>query len=84
MVSKEKKDLLLRLSRLEGQIRGIHDMIVREEDCERVAQQLAAARGALNKAFFRMMACAFRQQLCEGSKQSEKLANLTEILSKYG
>ncbi|WP_220359294.1 metal-sensitive transcriptional regulator [Alkalilimnicola ehrlichii] len=48
-----KKALLARLARIEGQIRGIRRMIDEDESCEAVAQQLAASRKALNKAFLK-------------------------------
>ncbi|MDH3255358.1 MAG: metal-sensitive transcriptional regulator, partial [Acidobacteriota bacterium] len=44
----EHKRLLDRLARVEGQLRGIQKMIHQEAECEAIAQQLAAARGALN------------------------------------
>ena len=47
----EKKALIDRLARIEGQLRGVQRMIAEEKPCEAIAQQLAAARGALNKAF---------------------------------
>ena len=39
-----KRALLLRLKRAEGQLRGIQKLIESDADCEKVAQQLAAAR----------------------------------------
>ncbi len=84
--TEEKKALLARLARVEGQLRGVQRMIEREEDCARIAQQLAAARGALNKAFFELIACAFEARL--GGKNStaevrSNIAELAELLAKY-
>lgn len=56
-----KKALLLRLKRVEGQLRGIQRLIESEADCEQVAQQLAAARKALDKSFFMMVGCVMAQ-----------------------
>ncbi|TSE20172.1 Transcriptional repressor FrmR [Tepidimonas alkaliphilus] len=56
-----KKALLLRLKRVEGQLRGIQRLIESEADCEQVAQQLAAARKALDKSFFLMVGCVMAQ-----------------------
>ncbi|TDQ43279.1 metal-sensitive transcriptional regulator [Tepidicella xavieri] len=56
-----KKALLLRLRRIEGQLRGIQRLIEADTDCERVAQQLAAARKALDKSFFIMVGCLIAQ-----------------------
>ncbi len=82
----EKKKLLDRLARVEGQIRGVQRMIEREDDCGRIAQQLAAARGALNKAFFELIACAFEARLGESAAPMAARANVAELaqlLAKY-
>ena len=56
--ARARHELVLRLKRVEGQLRGIQRMINEGEDCEPVAQQLAASRKALDKAFFELLACA--------------------------
>lgn len=56
-----KKALILRLKRVEGQLRGIQKLIETEAECEKVAQQLAAARKALDKTFFSMVGCVIAQ-----------------------
>ncbi len=56
-----KRALLLRIKRVEGQLRGIQRLIEEDTDCEKVAQQLAAARKALDKAFFMMVGCVIAQ-----------------------
>ena len=83
---KEKKALLARLARVEGQVRGVQRMIENEEDCGRIAQQLAAARGALNKAFFELIACAFEARVTDEESSSVRrssVAELAELLAKY-
>lgn len=42
-----RNDLLKRLSRVEGQIRGVKGMIERDAYCDDVLNQIAAARAAL-------------------------------------
>ena len=42
-----KSDLLVRLRRSEGQLRGIQRMIEEDRDCREVLQQLSAVRAAL-------------------------------------
>jgi DNA-binding FrmR family transcriptional regulator len=53
-----RHELVLRLKRVEGQLRGIQRMIESGDDCEPIAQQLSASRKALDKAFFELLACA--------------------------
>ena len=51
-----KKALCARLARVEGQLRGLQKLIQAEAESEQVAQQMTAARKALDKAFFAMVA----------------------------
>lgn len=83
----EHKKLLDRLARVEGQLRGIQRMIHEGAECEAIAQQLAAARGALNKAFAELIACAFERRLtghrCEDPEVHQELAHIVSLLAKY-
>ena len=45
---KEERDLLNRLSRIEGQIRGIRGMVEKDAYCPDILTQVAAASAALN------------------------------------
>lgn len=45
---KEYKDMINRLSRIEGQIRGIKGMVERDAYCIDIMTQVAAANAALN------------------------------------
>lgn len=45
---KEQKDLINRLSRIEGQIRGIKGMVEKDAYCTDIITQVAAATAALN------------------------------------
>jgi DNA-binding FrmR family transcriptional regulator len=48
--SKVKKDLVNRLNRIEGQVRGIQKMLENDRDCKEVLQQLTAVRSAFQNA----------------------------------
>lgn len=62
LVNPQKKHALcVRLARVEGQLRGVQRLIHTEADCEKIAQQLAAARKALDKSFFSMVGCMIEQ-----------------------
>jgi len=45
---KEYRDLINRLNRIEGQIRGIKSMVEKESYCPDILTQVAAANAALN------------------------------------
>ena len=54
----QKKDLLHRLARIEGQLRGVQKLIAMAQtptDCDAVAQQMAAARKALDRSFVQLL-----------------------------
>ncbi|MBA4286486.1 MAG: transcriptional regulator [Xanthomonadaceae bacterium] len=79
--------VVMRLKRVEGQIRGVLAMIDSEASCDAVAQQLAAARKALDRAFYEMMACDFEQEIVRSSDTTQlakRLAEKTRLLAKYG
>lgn len=44
-----KEDMLKRLKRIEGQVRGIQKMIEEEKYCADILTQVAAVRAAINK-----------------------------------
>ena len=67
-----KRSLVRRLKRVEGQLRGIQKLIEDDNDCEKVAQQLAAARKALDKTFFTMVGC----MIAQGDVPADDVADL--------
>ncbi len=44
-----KEDMLKRLRRIEGQVKGIHKMIEEDKYCADILIQVAAVRAAINK-----------------------------------
>jgi DNA-binding FrmR family transcriptional regulator len=85
---RHKNDLVVRLRRIEGQLRGIQAMIGEDAECERVTQQLSAARRALDKAFFQVLACALQAGEAGGARgkagAEERLLHAAELLAKFG
>ena len=49
-----RTEVLNRLRRAEGQLRGIQRMVERGEDCQKVAQQFSAVRRALDSTYVRL------------------------------
>jgi CsoR family transcriptional regulator, copper-sensing transcriptional repressor len=80
----KKRALILRLKRVEGQLRGIQNLIETEVDCEKIAQQLAASRKALDKTFFAMVGCMLEQQEFGKFKTSAKRGEyIAQMLSRF-
>lgn len=50
-----QKELQDRLSRIEGHIRGIKEMLTRRESCNDLLVQLAAVKAAINQATIKLL-----------------------------
>lgn len=82
-----KRSVITRLRRIEGQIRGIQGMIEQDSSCEAIAQQVAAARRALDRAFYELLACTMEVEIeSAGNVRAAKAAgaHIAKILAKYG
>ncbi len=82
-----QKDVVNRLRRIEGQVRGLVEMIQNGRSCEEVATQMSAARKAMDKTFYRMMACSVMEAVYESKSDSEALLEVersARILEKFG
>ena len=83
---KERRDLMNRLKRIEGQVRGLIDMVESGRPCEDVAQQMSAARKAMDKTFYRMMACTVMEAVTSSESELDTFREVersTRILEKY-
>jgi DNA-binding FrmR family transcriptional regulator len=58
-----RTDVLNRLRRAEGQLRGIQRMVEDGEDCLKIGQQFSAVRKALDSTYLRMTVCFLNQEL---------------------
>lgn len=81
-----QEKVMHRLRRVEGQIRGVLAMMEQDQPCDAIAQQLSAARKALDRAFYEMMACSLEMEV-RGSGSSadlcERIAEKTRLMAKY-
>lgn len=69
-------DVLRRLRRAEGQIRGVIGMIEDGRGCTDVVTQLAAVSRALDRAGFKIIALGMQQ--CLAARENGEAAPLTE------
>jgi DNA-binding FrmR family transcriptional regulator len=80
-----KKAIDVRLARVEGQVRGVRRMIVEDNSCEDIALQLAAARKALDRAFYEMVSCMIRADPpARVSARRERATKVAELLARFG
>ena len=87
MTDENKKKLLDRLARVEGQLRAIQRMVSEEQSCEAIAQQMAAARGALQKAFVELVTCALEHRVLDDehfdAATQARVTELMTLLTRY-
>lgn len=75
--------ILGRLRRVEGQVQAVQRMIAERRDCHSIAQQMSAARSALERATVQLMASSMADCLRpNGSVDEQELAHLTDTFVK--
>src|SRR5215475_9287335 len=72
-------DVVRRLRRAEGQIRGVIAMIVDGRECVDVVTQLAAVSRALDRAGFKIIANGLEQCMTATSAGGDQAANLEQM-----
>jgi len=80
-----KADLLKRLRRIEGQVRGVARMVEEDRDCREVLQQLSAIRAAANQVSLlmaRTYACQCLTDTQESSDPEALVDDLIQVLSR--
>ena len=83
-----KRDVLLRLRKIEGQIRGIQRMVEEEIPCPEILTQVVAATAALKKVGTvivqsYMEECLEKTQRGYSVKQGEGLKDFQKAISRY-
>lgn len=63
--AEERKRIINRLKRLEGQIRGLQSMVESGQECEAVLTQIMAAKSALNQVGMHIIGHAMKQCLID-------------------
>lgn len=81
---KEYRDLMNRLNRVEGQIRGIKGMLERDAYCPDILVQVAAAGAALNSFSKVLLASHIRSCVAEDIRagKDETIDELVQLLQK--
>jgi DNA-binding FrmR family transcriptional regulator len=67
-------DVLKRLRRLEGQIRGVQRMIEEGQDCGDVVTQLSACKAALDRVGYRLVVAGMRHCVLAQEQTGEEPA----------
>ena len=67
----EQKSLTNRLSRIEGQVRGLRDMLQRDAYCPDILVQVSAVNAALNSFSKELLATHIRTCVADGIRQGD-------------
>ena len=81
---KEQKDLLNRLKRIEGQVRGVENMLENDAYCPDILIQVSAVTNALNSFSKKLLAAHIRSCVAEDIRagKDESIDELVEVLQK--
>ena len=80
--SQGKDQLLKRLARIEGQVRGVHGMVEHERYCIDVLTQIRAIQAALDRAALELLDDHARHCVAGADDQPEKLAEMMEAVGR--
>ncbi|MCO7183021.1 metal-sensitive transcriptional regulator [Streptococcus pasteurianus] len=82
----DKKDIINRLKRAEGQLRGIQKMIEDDKECIDIVTQLTAVRSSINRTMGIVISNKINQiienPVKDKEKQEEKLQKALELIIK--
>jgi CsoR family transcriptional regulator, copper-sensing transcriptional repressor len=76
----ERKPILERLSRIEGQVRGIRVMIEQERYCLDEVQQISAARAALREVALIIIGQHVEQGIRHALEKDEREQSLADVM----
>jgi DNA-binding FrmR family transcriptional regulator len=84
----EKKKLLVRVNRIQGQLQSIREAIEEEKECADVLQQIAACRGAMSSLLVEIVEGEIKFHVLSrdakaGSRETKAAESLVEILHRY-
>ena len=87
-IERQKKDVLTRLRRIEGQLRGIQRMVEKGVSCPEILTQVAAATAALKKASMTiiqtyMEECLSKSKQDHGTKREDAIRDFQKAIARY-
>lgn len=81
----ERRRIINRLRRLEGQIRGLQSMIESDQECDAVLTQVMAAKSALNQVGLQIIGHAMKRCLIDEQAETreEVIDEAIRVFLKY-
>ncbi len=81
-----QKNLIHRLSIIEGQIRGIKKMIEEDQECKSIVTQISAAKSAMENTLALILTehleKCLKEQISDGSNVDSAIKETVEMLTK--
>lgn len=82
--TERKAELMHRLRRAEGQVRGLQKLLDDGADCAKIAQQLLATRHALDSTYVRLNLSVAEQELVNGASGASVGSVLDRLQQRLG
>jgi CsoR family transcriptional regulator, copper-sensing transcriptional repressor len=79
-----KQQLLARLARIEGQVRGLGRMVEQDRYCIDVLTQIAAIQAALDKVGLGLLSDHTRHCIMAGGAKKDAQTHATEVMNAVG
>jgi len=79
---KRTEDVLARLSKIEGHVRGLARMVGDNRDCGEVIHQVGAVKAALNQVALVILEDHLENCLSQGAAQPDELKKLKDAIGK--
>ena len=85
--SSTKEKITARLRRIEGQVRGVENMVAEDRDCHEILQQLNSIRSAVqstSRMFLQEVAadCLLNSDNIDRSKREQVLEDMLDLIGK--
>jgi CsoR family transcriptional regulator, copper-sensing transcriptional repressor len=76
----QKEDIINRLRRIEGQVKGIQKMIENEQQCNEILIQIAAIRAAINKVGGLILENYSKKCITKATQNNSQEENIDELI----
>ncbi|GAB4427685.1 MAG: metal-sensitive transcriptional regulator [Chloroflexi bacterium OHK40] len=76
-----REDVLLRLRRIEGQVRGVQRMVEEGRDCREIVTQVAAIKSALASVNSQVLQCYASN--CLGDEEQPRDRTIAELIELF-
>ncbi|MFA5786760.1 MAG: metal-sensitive transcriptional regulator [Actinomycetota bacterium] len=87
LYGESKDELLARLRRIEGQVRGLQRMVEQDKYCVDILTQISAVRAATEKVALHILSAHIRgcvkDAMCCGDNVEEKVQELAGVVERF-